>query len=118
MKTGSIAIVLIIIAIALLIWSFFKQDTGEKLQEEFEELSLQLLQDIHQLKERVAALEKELAISSSNLTETNQVQADIKKKVIHLYKKGVSIQETASQENVPEETVKQIIDDYIVESSY
>lgn len=117
MKTESIAIVLVIIAIALLIWSFFKQDTGEKLQEEFEELSLQLLQDIHQLKERVSALEKELAISSSNLTRTDQVQEGVKENVIHLYKNGVSIQEAASQENVSEEMVKQIIDDYIVKSS-
>ena len=71
MKTGSIAIVLIIIAIALLVWSFFKQDTGEKIQEEFEELSLQLLQDNHQLKERVSALEKELALSSDKKNGIN-----------------------------------------------
>ena len=42
-----IVIVLLVIAIALIGWSFYKKDNGEAIKEEFEELSLQLLQDIY-----------------------------------------------------------------------
>jgi len=48
-----IVIALLIIAIGLMVWSFYKQDNGEKVQEEFEELSLQWLQEINHLKKFV-----------------------------------------------------------------
>lgn len=51
-----IVIALLIIAIGLMVWSFYKQDNGEKVQEEFEELSLQWLQEINHLKKEYSCL--------------------------------------------------------------
>lgn len=53
-----IVIILLVIAVALIGWSFYKKDNGEAIKEEFEELSLQLLQDIYGLKNRILFLKK------------------------------------------------------------
>ncbi|SFH72990.1 hypothetical protein [Pisciglobus halotolerans] len=117
MNSWIIAIILLIIAIALIVWSFFKKDSGEKIQEEFEELSLQLLQDIYHLKERVSILESELNIPSQDLPATDTIHEVIKKHVIHLYTQDVSTEDIANQTRLMEETVKQIIDEYVIASS-
>ena len=108
-----IVIILLVIDIALIGWSFYKKDNGEKIKEEFEELSLQLLQDIYQLKKRVAVLEEELNIHSEETATSAKIHDVLKKHVITLYTQGVAIEDIANQTRLSEATIKVVIDDYI-----
>lgn len=110
-----IVIILFIAAIALIAWSFYKQDTGEKIQEEFEELSLQWLQEVNHLKERVVVLETELDVLSDELPKTDKVHEVVKNNIITLYTQGVSTEDISRQTRISEMTVKAIIDDYVLE---
>lgn len=111
-----IVIALLVIAVALMIWSFYKQDNGEKVQEEFEELSLQWLQEINHLKKRVLSLESELNIQSEELPLSDKVHDVLRKHVVTLYTQGIAIEEISSQTRLSEKTIKAVIDDYVLEA--
>ncbi|ALV21309.1 MAG: hypothetical protein RR548_02055 [Carnobacterium sp.] len=108
-----IVIVLLAIAIGLIGWSFYKKDNGEKIKEEFEELSLQLLQDIFQLKKRVSVLEKELNIHTEEIATSAKIHDVLKKHVITLYTQGVAIEDIANQTRLSEATIKVVVDEYL-----
>lgn len=110
-----IVIILLVAAIALIVWSFYKQDNGEKVQEEFEELSLQWLQEMNHLKKRIAVLEDELTISSEELPKTEKVHEVVKNNIITLYTQGVATEDISQQTRISEPIVKAVIDDYVLE---
>lgn len=108
-----IVIILLVIAIALMGWSFYKKDNGEKIKEEFEELSLQLLQDIYSLKKRVSILEEELNIQTKETPTSAKIHDVLKKHVISLYTQGVAVEDIVMQTRLSEATVKVVIDEYV-----
>lgn len=111
-----IVIVLLVIAIALIVWSFYKQDNGEKIQEEFEELSLQWLQEINHLKKRVVLLESELNIQSEELPLSDKAHDVLRKHIITLYTQGAAPEDISSQTRLSEKTVLSVIDEYVLEA--
>ncbi len=108
-----IVIILLVIAIALIGWSFYKKDNGETIKEEFEELSLQLLQDIYGLKKRISILEEELNIHTEEKATSAKIHDVLKKHVITLYTQGVSSEDIANQTRLSKATIKVVIDEYI-----
>lgn len=108
-----IVIILLIISVALIVWSFYKKDNGEKVKEEFEELSLQLMQDIYHLKNRVAILENELNITTEETLTSMKIHDVLKNHVVTLYTQGVSLENIASQTQLPVATVQVVVDEYV-----
>lgn len=113
MDVWMIVIILLIISVALIVWSFYKKDNGEKVKEEFEELSLQLMQDIYHLKNRVAILENELNITTEETLTSMKIHDVLKNHVVTLYTQGVSLENIASQTQLPVATVQVVVDEYI-----
>jgi len=110
-------IVILLAAIAAVLWiaSYFVKDPENKIQEEFEELSLDLLQDMHAMKKRIEMMEQEMDIEPAVYSRTGRVMDITKRHVLTLYTKGTSIDEIVDQIKVPEAAVQDIIDDYIAE---
>lgn len=110
-----IVILLFAASVALLIASFFKKDSSNQLQEEVEELSLDMLHDIHIMKQRVAFLEQKMDIEPPEENKKERVLDITKKQVIKLYTRGVTVEEISSELKLQESTVQAIIDEYITE---
>src|SRR5690625_2473777 len=112
-------VVLLLFAIAVALWvaSYFVKEPEDQLQEEFEEVSLNLLQDIHVLKKRLETMEQEMDIEvQEDPTRNGRVMEITKRHVLTLYTKGTAVGEIVEQINLPEAAVQDIIDDYITES--
>ncbi|WP_035052550.1 hypothetical protein [Carnobacterium pleistocenium] len=108
-----IVIVLLVIAIALIGWSFYRKDNGEKIKEEFEELSLQLMQDIYSLKKRISTIEEQLNIETKETPTSAKIHNVLKKHVISLYTQGVALEDIVMQTRLSEATIKVVIDEYV-----
>ena len=110
-------IVFILFAIAAVLWilSYFVKDPEHAMQEEFEELSLDLLQDMHILNKRLETMEQELKIDFVEKVRTGRIMDITKKHVLTLYTKGINIDEIVEQIKLPKAAVQDIIDDYITE---
>lgn len=108
---------LILVGIAVLLWiiSYFLHDSEQNIQEEFEELSLDLLQDMHQIKKRMETMEEELEIESDPSPNNGRIMDITKRHVLTLYTKGVGTEDIVEQIKISETAVKDIIDDYIAE---
>lgn len=110
-----LVIALLAVAAGLFIASYFVKDTGEKNQEEFEELSLNLLQDMHAMKKRLELMEQEMDLEVLEEQRTGRVMDITKRHVLTLYTKGTSPEDITEQIKIPEAAVQDIIDEYIAE---
>ena len=114
-----IIISLLVLAILLFILSFFKADRVTDLERNVEELSLQHIQDVFQLKRQIRILEEELLTPeqdyfsanyySSNEVSTMKVNEILKNQVISLYKQGFSIEEISARSTLSHNDIIQII---------
>jgi len=114
-----IIIALLVIAIVLYILSFFKADRVTDLERNIEELSMQHIQDIYQLKRQVRILEEELLTpeqasfakihpnpTGEPETKVNEI---LKNQVISLYQQGLSIEEISVRSTLPHTDIISII---------
>lgn len=116
MELWTIVIVLLAIAIVLLFISFFAKDNGNKLADEVRDYTLQQTEDIHQLKQRVVALEEELGkevIIAEDEQTVKKIHNLTKQHIISMYVNGKTFDEIAEQLNVPITTVQLVVDNYI-----
>ena len=113
-------ITLLCVAIFLLILSFFKKDSLTNLERTVDELSLQHVQDLYQLKNRVRILEEELlsvntfdvlkkekAHESSNSNE--QINKILKNQVLALDQQGMSIEEISKRSTLTHQNIRSIL---------
>ncbi|WP_027109021.1 helix-turn-helix domain-containing protein [Lacticigenium naphthae] len=115
MDLSLIIILLTLLAIAFFIASFFVINQSSHAQEELEELALQQMREIHQVKTRLATVEESLSIESSQESFSKNVLGLSKKQIITLYTQGHPIEDIAVQTNVAPATVKSIVDQYIAQ---
>lgn len=110
-------IVLFAIGILLLVLSFFKDDRVSALERNIEELSIQHVQDVYQLKQKIRVLEEELLIQdSSDYITANKgsstsderpvkVNEILKSQVLSLYQQGLSIDEISQRSTLSHEEI-------------
>jgi len=110
-----LVIVLLAVAVGLFVASYFVKDPADQAQEEFEELSLNLLQDLHMMKKRLEVMEQEMEIESAEDVHNGRVMDITKRHVLTLYTKGISPEEIVEQIKIPQAAVHDIIDEYIAE---
>ncbi|MGN1387111.1 MAG: hypothetical protein ACI4XS_10940 [Bacillus sp. (in: firmicutes)] len=116
---GIVLICLLVLAILLFVLSFFKVDRVAELERSVEEMSLQHIQDIYQLKRQVRILEEELLTPehvpfSSNLHLINEESATkvneiLKNQVKSLYQQGFSIKEIAARSTLSHNDIIHIL---------
>jgi ATP/maltotriose-dependent transcriptional regulator MalT len=103
------------ISAALLIYSFVKKDEEENTTEELEEVSLDILEHISQLKHRVVSLETKLDVEPNEAPLSDRVTDITQKHILTLFTRGASAEEISDTLRISEVSVQHIIDTYISE---
>lgn len=108
--TASI-ITIIIIALALVIISFFMTDKIDELESQYEELSITTMQDTYQMKKQIKILEEELLLDSfpNQNEQLEEKQPLLIREVYDLYKQGYSVEDISNQTKLDQHAVKAII---------
>lgn len=114
MELWPIVIILFAVAIILLVLSFFVKEDDDGVITEVADFTLQITEEMHILKTRVAQLEK--ALGNKDLEEqpiaVKKLNDVTKQQVLSLYEKGKTFDEIAEQLNLPETTVDLVIDNH------
>ncbi|KIL44404.1 hypothetical protein [Jeotgalibacillus soli] len=108
------------IAVLLFIFSFFLKDRTKKTEEELEELSMNLYQEMYQLKKRIRILEEEMMVdtklvvskTSSMKQRTNiskPINEIILNQVLALHKQGLPLDQIVRLSSLSKEEVQTII---------
>lgn len=113
---GIIIILLLGFSLLLFLVSFFQKDPYKELKEEVDQLTLQHVQELYQMKQRLRILEEELLVSDdhfTNFTKTsNEIHEIIKNQVLALAQQGKPIEQIASQSSLAIDDVYRILKEY------
>lgn len=117
---SSIIISLIALAVLLFVLSFFLKDPYKELREEMDQLTIQQIQDLYQIKKKLKVLEEELLVTDSALdkhssynTGKKQIHDIIKNQVWSLAQQGMDIHQIAKQSSLSAQEVQEIINDFV-----
>jgi Mor family transcriptional regulator len=117
---GYIILSLIALAGILFILSFFLKDPYKELKEEVDQLTIQQIQDLYQIKKKLKVLEEELLVSDSGLdrqasfnTGKKQIHDIIKNQVWSLAQQGMDINQIARQSSLSTLEVQEIINEFV-----
>lgn len=80
---GTILISLFVFSILLLLVSFFLKDPYKEIREELDQLSMQQLQEVYQIKKKLKVLEEELLVSDIELSPPLSQMGSSDKKIVH-----------------------------------
>lgn len=103
------------IAIILLLVSFFLRDTNQDIREELDQLTIQQVQELYQIKKKLRVLEEELLITNDSLPRDypkNDIHEIIKNQVWSLVQQGKSVDQIAIQSSLTVEEVDSIIQEF------
>jgi hypothetical protein len=107
---------LLVLSVLLLILSFFVKDPIKELKNEVDQLSLNQIQELYQMKRKIKILEEELLVSDSDFAPTTsqkrEVHAILKNQVWSLSQQGLSMEQIAKQSSLPIEEVELILNEY------
>lgn len=114
-----IIISLISMAALLFLLSFFLKDPYKELREEIDQLTIQQIQDLYQIKKKLKVLEEELLLNdtvlekkSANDNSNKQVHDIIRNQVWSLAQQGMNINQIARQSSLSPNDVQKIINDF------
>ncbi|RSD27449.1 hypothetical protein [Mesobacillus subterraneus] len=117
---GSIIISLVVLAAILLILSFFLKDPYKELREEIDQVTIQQIQDLYQIKKKLKVLEEELLVNDSMLERQStfnsgkkQIHDIIKNQVWSLAQQGMDINQIAKQSSLTTQEVQEIINEFV-----
>lgn len=115
-----IMLALLGLSIALFFISIFLKDPYKEIREEIDQISIQQIQELYQIKQKLKVLEEELLVAddsfqppfSVNSTpppiEKREVHEIIKNQVVLLTQQGLSVDQIARQSSLSPEEVKAI----------
>jgi hypothetical protein len=95
-------------SLLLLVISIFQKDTYRELKEEVDQLTLQQVQEVYQIKRKIKILEEELLITEDDLTTTGipvtkkqkEIHDIIKNQVWALAQQGKPLEQIAAQSSL------------------
>ncbi|MFB6465809.1 hypothetical protein ACE38V_03205 [Cytobacillus sp. Hz8] len=116
---------LLALSVILCILSIFAKDPVKSLKEDVDQLSMQQLQELYQIKKKLRVLEEELLVSENDMTAfpntastysqgKKQIHEIIKNQVISLAGQGLSIEQISKQSSLSQEDVQSIIQNYML----
>lgn len=110
---------LLVLSLLLLIISFFLKDPYKELRNEFDQYSMQHIQELYQVKRKIKILEEELLMGDQDFppppsfspksSSKKEIHAIIKNQVWTLAQQGVSIEQISMQSSLSPEDVKEIV---------
>ncbi|MCM3599578.1 hypothetical protein M3175_02465 [Robertmurraya korlensis] len=107
---------LLVVSILLFVLSFFVKDPMKELKSEIDQLSLNQIQELYQMKRKIKILEEELLVPDSDFSSTasqkREVHAILKNQVWSLSQQGLSIEQIAKQSSLPIEDVEMILNEF------
>ncbi|KZZ86323.1 MULTISPECIES: hypothetical protein [Bacillaceae] len=105
-----VIVVLLVAAIALLVYSFTKKDKVQEIEKDLDQLQLSAMQEIYKLKKKIKVLEEEILQDDiQSLSQEEQLDYHIEKKVVAKYKHGMTVDAIAKSENISVKQVQAII---------
>ncbi|XJZ26229.1 hypothetical protein ACF5W4_12600 [Bacillota bacterium Lsc_1132] len=115
-----IMLVLFGLSLLLLIISFFQKDPYKEVKEEIDQLTLQQVQELYQLKKKISILEEELLVpnddflkpASSRHKSKREIHDIIKNQVWALAQQGKPIEQIASLSSLSPADVYEILEGY------
>ncbi|MBT2636542.1 MULTISPECIES: hypothetical protein [Bacillaceae] len=117
---GYIIISLFVLAALLFALSFFLKDPYKELREEIDQLTIQQIQDLYQIKKKLKVLEEELLVNDTTLekqssfnTGKKQIHDIIKNQVWSLAQQGMDINQIAKQSSLTNQEVQEIINEFV-----
>lgn len=117
---GYIVLSLIVLAAILFALSFFLKDPYKELREEIDQLTIQQIQDLYQIKKKLKVLEEELLVNDSILdkqssfnTGKKQIHNIIKNQVWSLAQQGMDLNQIAKQSSLSTQEVQEIINEFV-----
>ncbi|UOE57931.1 hypothetical protein IRB79_21735 [Cytobacillus oceanisediminis] len=114
---------LLILSIGLFILSVFLKDPYKELREEMDQMSMQQIQEMYQIKKKLKVLEEELLVadepyiqhvqhvpadSSAHSLVKREVHEIIKNQVMLLTRQGLSVEQIARQSSLSPDEVRTI----------
>ncbi|GAM13666.1 hypothetical protein SAMD00020551_1812 [Mesobacillus selenatarsenatis SF-1] len=98
----------------------FLKDPYKELREEIDQLTIQQIQDLYQIKKKLKVLEEELLVNDTTLekqssfnTGKNQIHDIIKNQVWSLAQQGMDINQIAKQSSLTNQEVQEIINEFV-----
>ncbi|RID83976.1 hypothetical protein D1970_14665 [Mesobacillus zeae] len=111
---------LLAFSVVLFILSFFLKDPYGELREEIDQLSIQQVQELFQIKKKVKVLEEELLVGTDNMIgkesaygEKREIHEIIKNQVWSLAQQGKDVEQIAAQSSLSAGEVEQIIKEFM-----
>ena len=113
-------LVLFGLSLFFLIISFFQKDPYKELKEEVDQLTMQQVQELYQLKKKMNILEEELLVAddafprpaSPSIKKRKEIHDIIKNQVWALAQQGKPLEQIASLSSLSTEEVYQILETY------
>ncbi|WP_071395757.1 hypothetical protein [Bacillus tuaregi] len=117
---STLLISLFCVSLLLFFLSFFLKDPYKQLREEIDQLNMNQLQEMYQIKKKLKILEEELLINEIELSpslskiesENRAVHDIIKNQVRSLAGQGTPIEQIARQSSLPIKEVQSILKEY------
>ncbi len=105
-------IALFSVSILLFVLSYFKKDRNKEVEQQIENFSITLMQEIYRLKKKIKALEEEILIGQderyySNTTSNSQIVD--RDKILSLYETGHTIEEIEEITGLTEEKIYDLL---------
>lgn len=123
-----IIIALFAIGIILFIISFFLRDPYKDLRNEFDQFTMQQIQEIYQIKKKLKLFEEELLMDEPILPESNgvsfaperkkEINPILKNQVWSLYLQGLTVEQICKQSSLSRGEVEQVIHEFSAGDRY
>lgn len=110
-----IASILFLASLALQIYSLVKKDDMVDTVDEIEELNIDTMRELAQVKDRLEAIEDYLGFNKRESSPRNRVTSIVENQIIKLFTRGAKEEDIARELNITEADAKQVIDAYIAE---
>ena|SRR5690606_31104004 len=101
-----------IIAILLIIASYFMTDRFKQIEDQLEQLSISSLQETYQLKRKIKVLEEELLVDGDLVQPTENYDTPLLREIKELHKLGYDTKTIAQQVNLDEYEVRSILNQF------
>ncbi|ALA51112.1 hypothetical protein CAY60_007795 [Shouchella clausii] len=107
--------ILLAVAIALLVLSFFKTEKPSKVDEQIEQLSISFMQELHQLKNQIRDMEldAEIAAHEPGAQARSSSHQKLLREILDLHKRGYSVEGIAIETELETHEVERLLAPYV-----
>ncbi|ADU29915.1 hypothetical protein [Evansella cellulosilytica] len=102
-------IILFVLSTLLFILSITQKDRSKEVEKQLENLSIQLMQEMYQIKKKVKVLEEETMLPSLESNSANSNRPLTRDDVLTMYEDGYSVEDIAMITNKEEAVVEELL---------